>query len=60
MVVGAGSGLDLDSKFAKQDWTQTQENQSPNTSGKHACGTGNTHSKFAIECVFPKKYFENE
>jgi len=28
--------------------------------GKHACGTGNTHSKFAIERVFPKKYFENE
>jgi len=28
--------------------------------GKHASGTGNTHSKFAIECVFPKKYFENE
>jgi len=28
--------------------------------GKYACGTGNTHSKFAIECVFPKKYFENE
>jgi len=28
--------------------------------GKHSCGTGNTHSKFAIERVFPKKYFENE
>jgi len=24
--------LDLDSKFAKQDWIRTQENQSPNTS----------------------------
>ena len=23
--------------------------------GKHACGTGNTHAKSAIECVFPKK-----
>jgi len=22
--------------------------------GKHACGTGNTHAKYAIECVFPK------
>jgi len=28
--------------------------------GKYACGTGNMHSKIAIECVFPKKYFENE
>jgi len=27
--------------------------------GKQACGTGNTHYKFAIECVFPKKYIEN-
>jgi len=24
--------------------------------GKHACGTGNTHAKSAIECVFPKKF----
>ena len=21
---------------------------------KHACGTGNTHAKYAVECVFPK------
>jgi len=28
--------------------------------GKHACETGNTPSKFAIECVFLKKYFENK
>jgi len=27
--------------------------------GKHACGTGNTHAKFAIECVFPKTIFKN-
>jgi len=26
--------------------------------GKHACGTGNTHAKSAIECVFPKKIFK--
>ena len=26
--------------------------------GKHACGTGNTHAKPAIECVFPKKIFK--
>jgi len=29
-LVGTESGLD--SKFAKQDWIRTQENQSPNTS----------------------------
>jgi len=23
--------------------------------GKHACGTGSTHAKSAIECVFPKR-----
>jgi len=23
--------------------------------GQHACGTGNTRAKSAIECVFPKK-----
>jgi len=27
------------------------------TMGKHACGTGNTHAKSAIECVFSKKNF---
>jgi len=34
MVVGNASGLDSDSKFAKQDWNRTQENQSPNTSNR--------------------------
>jgi len=34
-LVGTGSGLDSDSKFAKQDWSRTQENQSPNTSTLH-------------------------
>jgi len=24
--------------------------------GKHACGTGNTHAKSAIECLLPKKF----
>jgi len=37
-LVGTGSGFDLDSKFAKQDWTRTQKNQSPNTSATyHRC-----------------------
>jgi len=27
--------------------------------GKHACGTGNTHSKRAIECVFSKNFLED-
>ena len=31
-LVGNGSGSDLDSQFAKQDWIRTQKNQSPNTS----------------------------
>jgi len=26
--------------------------------GKHACGTGNTHSKSAIEYVVPLKFFQ--
>jgi len=31
-LVGTGSGADLDSKFAKQNWIRIQTNQSPNTS----------------------------
>ena len=38
MVVGTGSGLDSDSKFAKQDWIRTQENQSPKTPTSHYNG----------------------
>ena len=36
-LVGTGSGLDLDSQFAKQDWIRTQKNQSPNTSTIQSC-----------------------
>ena len=31
-LVGTGSGVDSDSKFAKQDWIRPQKNQSPHTS----------------------------
>ena len=31
-LFGTGWGLDSDSQFAKQDWSRTQRNQSPNTS----------------------------
>ena len=31
-LVGTGSGVDSDSKFAKQDWTRIQKNQCPHTS----------------------------
>ena len=34
-LVGAGSGVDSDSKFAKQDWIRCQKNQSPHTSATH-------------------------
>ena len=33
-LFGTGSGLESYSKFAKQDWTRTQEKRSPNTSMK--------------------------
>ena len=57
-LVGTGSGLDLVSKFAKQDWTRTQKNQSPNTSVLHTRYTAyqqlnkaiRSNAQYNIEC----------
>ena len=57
-LVGTGSGLDLVSKFAKQDWTRTQKNHSPNTSVLHTRYTAyqqlnkaiRSNAQYNIEC----------
>jgi len=39
-LAGTGTGIDLDSQFAKQDWIRTQKNQSPNNSTARQRCTG--------------------
>jgi len=50
-LVGTGSQLDSDSQFEKQDWFQTQTNQSPNTCGAHITSQKAIYSWFCTRGV---------
>jgi len=53
-LFGTGSGLDSDSQFAKQDWSQTQKNQSRNTSKHRRAGQQTALQNGPVVCILKR------